>query len=113
MNQPSKGKMGKLIKSCFQPSKGKLFVCSDFSALEDYVNTLLTRDRNKMRVYLDGFDGHCLRAATFNKDAIPDITQTREEILKQGQTYKVTYSDGSVDYFNEYNPILRGLMDEF
>ena len=81
--------------------------------VEDYVNTLLTRDRNKMRVYLDGFDGHCLRAATFNKDAIPDIAQTREEILKQGQTYKVTYSDGSVDYFNEYNPILRGLMDEF
>ena len=33
MNQPSKGKMGKLIKSCFQPPKGKLFVCSDFSAL--------------------------------------------------------------------------------
>ena len=33
MNLPSHGYMGKLIKSCFEPPKGKLWVCSDFSAL--------------------------------------------------------------------------------
>ena len=77
------------------------------------MNTLLTRDRNKMRVYLDGFDGHCLRAATFNKTRLLDITKAREEIAKPGQTFKVTYFDGSVDYFNESNPELIRIQDDF
>ena len=33
MNLPSHGEMGKRVKSCFQPPKGQLFICSDFSAL--------------------------------------------------------------------------------
>lgn len=65
-----------------------------------------------MRVYLEGYDGHCLRAYSYNPEGMPDIIEKRKEIAKQGQTYKVVYSDGSVDYFNESNPILLTALQE-
>ena len=43
---------------------------------------------------------------------MPDIVEKRKEVSKQGQTYKVVYSDGSVDYFNEANPILLTALQE-
>ena len=43
---------------------------------------------------------------------MPDIIEKRKEVLKQGQTYKVVYSDGGVDYFNESNPILLTALQE-
>lgn len=30
-------------------------------------------------VYTDGYDGHCLRAYSYHKDSMPDITQELEE----------------------------------
>ena len=65
--------MGKLVKSCFQAPRGWLWACSDYAGLEDAVNTLLTRDPNKVKVFTDGFDGHSLRAATFFSADLPDI----------------------------------------
>lgn len=38
---------------------------SDYSSLEDRINALLTKDRNKLKVYTDGFDGHMLRAVSY------------------------------------------------
>ena len=111
-NIPSNSTYSKLIKSCVQAPEGWLFVGLDFHSLEDYISALTTRDKNKMRVYLEGFDGHCLRAYSYNPEGMPDIIEKRNEVAKQGQTYKVVYSDGSVDYFNESNPILLAALQE-
>ena len=72
-NLVAHGYMGKLVKSCFQAPRGWLWACSDYAGLEDAVNTLLTRDPNKIKVFTDGFDGHSLRAATFFSADLPDI----------------------------------------
>ena len=61
-NMPSGSTYGKLIKSCFQAPKGWVLVCSDFNALEDRVNTLLTKDPNKLKIYL----GHTVYELTVN-----------------------------------------------
>ena len=45
----------------------------DFNSLEDYISALTTRDPNKLRVYEDGFCGHCLRAAYYFRDQLPHI----------------------------------------
>lgn len=72
-NMPSAGKYGKLIKSCVVAPKGWLFCGADFSSLEDRADALLTKDTNKIKVYTDGFDGHCLRAYFYFKDKMKDI----------------------------------------
>ena len=72
-NLPSGSKFGKLIKSCFSAPPGWLMVGADFSSLEDYISALTTKDPNKLGVYINGFDGHCLRAAYYFRDQCPEI----------------------------------------
>lgn len=67
------------IKKCFQvppkdgDSVGWLMVGADFDSLEDKVSALQTNDPNKLKIYTDGFDGHCLRAYKYFGDKMPDI----------------------------------------
>lgn len=72
-NLPAGGKLGKLVKSCFAGPYGKIFCGADYMSLEDRINTLLTKDTNKMRVYLDGYDGHSLRAYYYFKEQMTGI----------------------------------------
>lgn len=108
-------KYAKLIKSCFQAPKGWLWVGLDYASLEDHISALVTKDPNKLKVYTDEYDGHCLRAYSYWKNLMPDITAQLDEIHKEGKVYKVTYDDGSIEYLNEYNPKLiklRGNSNE-
>lgn len=72
-NLPAGGKLGKLIKSCFAAGYGFIFCGADFSSLEDRISALITKDPNKIKVYTDGYDGHCLRAYSYFGDQMPDI----------------------------------------
>ena len=76
----------------------------DFNALEDHISALLTKDKNKLKVYLEHFDGHSLRANSYFSDKMPDIQTELEEINKEGKVFKVTLDSGEVKYYNEYNP---------
>ena len=108
-------KYAKLIKSCFQAPKGWLWVGLDYASLEDHISALVTKDPNKLKVYTDEYDGHCLRAYSYWKNLMPDITAQLDEIHKEGKVYKVTNDDGSIEYLNEHNPKLiklRGNSDE-
>ena len=51
-NLPSGSKLSKLIKQCFKAPQGELFVGADFASLEDRINALLTKDKNKLKVYM-------------------------------------------------------------
>lgn len=70
---PSGGRYGKLIKSCFVAPEGWLFVGLDFDSLEDRISALTTKDPNKLKVYTDGYDGHCLRSYSYFMDQMPLI----------------------------------------
>ena len=74
-NIPAGSTFGKLIKSIFMGPKGWLFCGADFNSLEDYISALTTKDPNKLRVYTEGYDGHCLRAFFYFRDQLPDIRQ--------------------------------------
>lgn len=72
-NIPAGSEYGKLIKECFLGPIGWLFCGADFNSLEDYISALTTKDPNKLAVYERGFDGHCLRAAYYFRDQVPNI----------------------------------------
>lgn len=78
-----KGKLslGKLVKSCFEAPPGWIFAGLDFSSLEDRISALTTKDPNKLKVYLDGFDGHCLRAHAYFGEQMPDIDPNSVESI--------------------------------
>lgn len=77
---PSGSDYGKLIKECFVAPKGWIFCGADFNALEDRINTLLTKDPNKIKVFTEGYDSHCLRSFYFFPDKLPGINESVESI---------------------------------
>lgn len=87
-NLPSNSRFAKIVKKCFKAPKGWLFCGADFASLEDRISALTTKDPNKIRVYTDGFDGHCLRAFYYFGDQMPDIKETVESINSIEEKYK-------------------------
>ena len=75
---PSGSKYGELIKSCFQAPENWLLVGLDFASLEAKINALLTKDPEKMKIYLEGYDSHCLNTFTYWPELMPDIQQAEE-----------------------------------
>lgn len=100
---PASGRYAKLIKSCFMAPPGWLFVGLDFASLEDRISALTTKDPNKLKVYTDGYDGHCLRAFSYFGNQMPGIVDTVESInsiadlfptlrgLSKAPTFAMTY----------------------
>ena len=72
-NIPSNSVYSKYLKDCVEAPEGWLFTGIDFNALEDRISALTTRDPAKLAVYLEGYDGHCLRAYNYWPELMPDI----------------------------------------
>lgn len=79
-NIPAGSRYGKLIKKCFQAPYGWIFCGADFNALEDRINALLTKDPNKLKVFIEGFDSHCLRTYYYWPSVFPNLKETPEDI---------------------------------
>lgn len=100
-NIPSSGsskvkqKLAKMIKECFEAPPGWLFVGIDFDSLEDKISAVTTKDPEKIKVYSDKYDGHCLRALAYFPEKMPDI----ELCSIQNQSYKATIK-GKPVYFH-------------
>jgi DNA polymerase-1 len=75
-NMPSTSQWAKIIKACFKAPPGWVIGGADFSSLEDRINAILTQDPNKIKVYTDGYDGHCLRAYAYFNNEMHDIQDT-------------------------------------
>ena len=102
-NLPSGSLWGKMVKACFVAPAGWVMVGADFDSLEDYISALTTRDPNKLKVYQQGYDGHCLRAFSYFPERLPGIVNTVESINSikkkfegvrqdsKGPTFALTY----------------------
>ena len=88
-NMPSGSTYGKLIKACFKAPKGWLMVSADFAALEAMIGALLTRDPNKLKAYIQGYDGHCINAFAYWPEKMPDIIETVDSINSIDSKYPV------------------------
>ena len=84
---PATSTYGKTIKECFVAREGWVMAGADFNSLEDMISALSTKDSNKLKVYTDSYDGHCLRAFSYFRDKCPDIIDTVESINSMKQKY--------------------------
>ena len=96
---PAKGKYAKLIKDCFRAPKGWLMIGLDFASLEDRISALTTKDPNKLKVYTDGFDGHCLRALSYFKEKMLEIQDDVASVNSIKKLYPELRDDSKVPTF--------------
>ena len=85
-NLPAHGPMGKLIKSCIVAPDGWLFAGADFSALEERIGAILSKDPQRIKCYTDGMDGHSMRAYKYFSDQMPDIDPNDVNSINSIQT---------------------------
>lgn len=87
LNQiPSKGELGKEIRSCFIPQKGYKIVGGDFSGMELRIIAEFSQDPLWVNAFKDGHDLHSvLCAATFD---IPITDVKKETPFKAGVIYR-------------------------
>jgi len=110
-NLPSGSEYGKEIKSCVVAPSGWIFAGADFSSLEDYISALTTKDPNKLKVYLDGYDGHCLRAFSYFRDQCPDIVDTVDSVNSMKKKYPQLRQDSKGPTFLlTYGGTYHGMM---
>lgn len=110
-NLPSGKAYGKAIKEVFTAPKGKIMVGADFSGLEDMISALLTKDPNKIKVYTDGYNSHCLRSFSYYRDQMPDIEDTVDSINSIETKYpKLRQASKGVSFACQYFGTYRTLM---
>jgi len=93
-NLPSHGPMGKATKSCIVAPDGWLFAGADYSALEERIGAILSKDPNRIKVYTDGYDGHSMRAQKYFEEQMPDIAAQ----LKAAETATKFWIDDKGEY---------------
>ena len=93
----AKARLAKLIKECFEAPPGWLFCGLDFDSLEDKISAVTTRDPEKIKVYTDGYDGHCLRAFAYFGEHMPDIQTCPPTAI----AYKAKVGDETVYFHSE------------
>ena len=88
----SSSRFAKPIKKCFKSSEEWVFVGLDYASLEDRISALTTKDPEKLKVYIEGYDGHCLRAYSYFRNDMPDITLELEKVTTNEEKVKIINS---------------------
>lgn len=110
-NLPAGSTYGKLVKSMFCAPPGWVMCGADFNSLEDYISALTTKDPNKLKVYLDQYDGHCLRAFSYFPDELPGIVDTVESINSIKKKFEAVRQESKAPTFLlTYGGTYHGLM---
>lgn len=81
--------------------------------VEDRISALTTRDPNKLKVYTEGYDSHCLRSSFYYSEQMPDIIEKLNYAKKGGKCIKVTFDDGATEVYNENDPEYKKVMEDY
>jgi DNA polymerase I len=110
-NLPSGSEYGEIVKQCFISPPGWIFSGADFAALEAIGEALLSRDPNKLRIYAEGYDSHCLNTFAYFSNEMPDIINTVDSINSIKKKYKHLRSKSKAPTFAlQYQGTWRTIM---
>ena len=112
-NLPAGSTYGKLIKSIFAAPDGKIWTYSDFNSLEDYISALLSKDTNKMKVYL----GHEIFEIKTDNETF--VVRDDSEVRYHGELIKVrdfaldhcTNNEVIFPFDKQYDELYREVVD--
>lgn len=86
-NLPTGSLYGKAVKDMITAPKGWLICSADFSSLEDRILTIQTKAKNKLKIYLEGYDGHSINTFFYFKPQLPGIVDTVDSINSISEKY--------------------------
>lgn len=88
------------VKSTITKDPGWIMGGADFDSLEDRISALTTKDPMKLKVYTDGFDGHCLRAYSYFGDQMQGINPNSVASINSiADTYPILRQDSKAPTF--------------
>jgi hypothetical protein len=102
-NLPSGSKYGETIKNVLVAPRGFVVGAIDYNALEDRLMAIESLDENKVRVFRENIDGHCLNASAYfniitdgSAKAINELKKTHPNERKKGKgvTFGLNYGAG-------------------
>jgi len=98
LNLPSTGSIyAEGVKRCFVAKPGWIFFIVDLEQLEDRVIANLSGDKNKISIFLDGLDGHCLNSYYYFREEIEEELprEEHEELSTYIKRYASAVADGN------------------
>lgn len=111
---PSHSTYSKIIKKCFKTPPNTVFVGSDYAQLESRVDTLLTKDPMKEKVYIEGFDSHCLASYYYFPEKMQDINPEDKISIKsiKDKYPELRQDSKGITFAALYGGTYRTFMDE-
>lgn len=109
---PSTGsRFSKPTKKVFISTEQWLFVGIDFNSLESRIDALTTKDPEKLKVFLEGYDSHSINAYTYYTEQMPDIIPISVESINSIQTkYKdLRQASKQISFALQYGSTAKGL----
>lgn len=118
-NIPIRTKYGRMVRECFIPSPGNIFLSADYSQIELRVVAAIANDTRLIQMFNTGIDAHSATAASVYKIPINEVTENLRQNAKR-INFGIIYGQSGYGLSNnigvkrqEANLLIERYLNEF